>query len=36
MIVVVVVIVVAGLKQALKRNGEGSYVSIVVGCNCKP
>ncbi len=35
-VVVIVVIIIVGLKQTLKRDGEGSYVSNIVGCNCKP
>ncbi len=35
-VVVIVVIIIVGLKQTLKRDGEGLCVSIFVGCNCKP
>ena len=34
-VVVVIVIVIVGLKQTLKRYGEGLYVGNIVGCNCR-
>ncbi len=33
-VVIVIVIVIVGLKQTLKRYGEGLYVGNIVGYNC--